>query len=170
MQKFEAWLTVHPPPLRLLGGEADSWRSREGGCDQPSVAAAEQLRPTAAFQRFHWRDAQAKAASLAQTHNMFWDANHGGYLCMPHSGNDAKQMAEELQPAKTPDSCPLLLTLPRVLWSPDAAASPLAHFHELAAAGPTPGCQLIVLLSADSAALGVCRGGELVCHKARARR
>ncbi len=59
-----------------------------------------------------------------------------------------------------------LLTLPPILWTQHGQQQPLSYFRSLAnSSGAVPPAQLFALLSADSAALAVCRGGEIVRHK-----
>lgn len=58
------------------------------------------------------------------------------------------------------------LQLPRIL-QPPTTADPVAHLHTMAADKSSPQCgsQLVVLLAADAAALGLWRNGALVQHK-----
>ena len=60
---------------------------------------------------------------------------------------------------------PLLLRLPRVLSTPEGALAPLLHLAAVARGGTEPATLLVALLSADSAALAVCRGGVVTRHK-----
>lgn len=60
---------------------------------------------------------------------------------------------------------PLLLRLPRVLWTPEGARTPLLHLAAVAQGAMSPAPARIALLSADSAALAVCQGGAITRHK-----
>ena len=104
---------------------------------------------------------------------------------MPKQGNYSPAAADQLQPAdqqsarlaqqqQQQESAStataaataqqlLLLKLPPILCG--AVHLPQRHVSDIISGKAVPGVQLIVLLSADSAALAVCRAGTIVRHK-----
>ena len=142
--------------------------------------------------RFHWRQAHTEALQLARSHDLHWSSEMGGYVCIPKQGNcrPAPPAAVQLQrpdqqsawldqqqqqqqesassataaatAAATAQQLPLL-KLPPVLCGADHL--PQRRLHDIIGGKAAPGVQLIVLLSADSAALAVCRAGTIVRHK-----
>lgn len=186
---FDSFLAANPPPS--APPPEDSWTRREGSQHAAGAGHPHAHVPCGAPRRFHWRQAQAEAAQLARSHDLQWSSDMEGYLCLPKQGKSnpaaAAAAAEQMQQvdqhsarlseqqqqqqcactaattaAKT-DQQLLLLELPPVLWG--AVHIPQGHLHDIVSGKAAPGLQLIVLLSADSAALAVCSEGVIVRHK-----
>jgi hypothetical protein len=186
---FDSFLAANPPPS--AAPPEDSWTRREGSKHAAVTGHPHAHVPCGEPRRFHWRQAQAEAAQLARSHNLQWSSNMDGYLCLPKQGKSnpaaAAAAAEQMQQAdhmsarlseqqqQQLSACTattaaaataqqlLLLKLPPVLWG--AVHMPQGRLHDVISGKAAPGLQLIVLLSADSAALAVCSEGAIVRHK-----
>ena len=189
---FDSFLAANPPPS--AAPPEDSWTRNEGGQHAAGAGHPHAHVPCGEPRRFHWRQAQAEAAQLARSHDLQWSSDMDGYLCLPKQGDfhpaAAAAAAEEMQQAdhtsarlseqqqqqQQQSACTatttaaaataqqmLLLKLPPVLWG--SVHMPQGRLHDVSSGKAAPGLQLIVLLSADSAALAVCSEGAIVRHK-----
>jgi hypothetical protein len=185
---FDSFLAANPPPS--AAPPEDSWTRREGGQHAARSGHPHAHVPCGEPRRFHWRQAQEEAAQLARSHDLHWSSEMDGYMCLPKQGKNnltvAAAAADQMQQADHTSARPaeqrqqqqstctgttaaataqqlLLLKLPPVLWG--CVNMPQGRLHDVISGKAAPGLQLIVLLSADSAAFAVCSGGAIVRHK-----
>jgi hypothetical protein len=188
-QAFDTFLAANPPPSNAP--PEGSWvrsdsKQRSAGI---STVHAHGCIPCGEPRQFHWHQAQSEAAQLARTHDLHWSSGLDGYLCMPKVGkccpaaaacggqqtdNISTPLAEQQQQqqqqhqgsddiVEADTAQQLLLKLPPILRS--AGHMPQGRLADVIGGKAAPGVQLIVLLSADSAALAICKAGNIVRHK-----